>query len=106
MPAIFRGKNWILIDFTEFEQEYFSDEQFNICSNSIGMNFLTVNPELVFISHVQTRLKKIMEFYGIKAIGLENKYSVQLGGEIHCVTNDIHREDIHGFENVIDLPTS
>ena len=70
------------------------------------MNFLTVNPELVLISNVQTQLKKIMEFYGITAIGCENKYSVQLGGGVHCVTNDIHREDTHGFGNIIDSPTS
>lgn len=42
-----------------------------------------------------------MEFYGIKAIGLENKYAVQLGGGLHCVTNDIYREDVHGFGKIL-----
>lgn len=42
-----------------------------------------------------------MEFYGINAIPIKNKYSRALAGGNHCTTNDIHREDVHGFGRII-----
>lgn len=65
------------------------------------MNFLTLNPELLVISDKQSKLKEIMEFYGVKCLQLENKHSIQLGGGFHCVTNEINREDTYNFGQIL-----
>lgn len=68
------------------------------------MNFMVIDSENICISSYQKRLKQIMEFYGINAIPIVNKYSRALAGGNHCTTNDIHREDVHGFGRIIQKP--
>ena len=70
------------------------------------MNFLPIHPELIIISDVQKTLKKFMEFYGITPVPMSNKYTKALGGGLHCTTNDIHREDVHGFGKILSTPTA
>ena len=67
---------------------------------------MPINPELIIISDVQQTLKKNMEFYGITPVPMSNKYAMALGGGLHCTTNDIHREDVHGFGKILSTPTA
>jgi hypothetical protein len=62
---------------------------------------MVIDSENICISSNQKRLKQYMEFYGINAIPVENKYSRVLAGGNHCTTNDIYREDTHGFGKII-----
>ena len=101
MPAIFRGSNWAVIEVKEYDQEHF-DEQFDYVSDAIGLNFLMVNPELAIISDRQHMLKKTLEFYGIEVIMMKNKHTKQLAGGFHCSTNEINRQDVHGFGEVLE----
>lgn len=103
MPALFRGKNWAVIPNGKMEAEY-ADEQYQYISDSIGMNFLMVTPELAIISDRQTTLKKTLEFYGIKVLPLTNKHTKQMAGGFHCSTNEINREDVHGFSRILETP--
>ena len=70
------------------------------------MNFLSINPELIIISDVQKTLKNYMEFYGITPVPMNNKYAIALGGGFYCSTNEIHREDVHGFGKILSTPTA
>ena len=47
-----------------------------------------------------------MEFYGITPVPLNNKYAIALGGGFYCSTNEIHREDVHGFGKILSTPTA
>ena len=104
MPAIFRGDNWAVIDFTDFKEEH-TDPIYTGCSPSIAINFLVVNPHLAIISHRQTELKRVLEFYDIEVIPIEHKYAKALEGGVHCSSNDVYREDVHGFSKIIERPT-
>lgn len=49
MPAIFRGSNWAIIDFTDFKEEH-TDPIYPGCSPSIVINLLVVHPHLAIIT--------------------------------------------------------
>ena len=61
-------------------------------SNYIGLNFLTVNPNLVICDPKQIYLRKQLEKWGVETIGVELRHSRTLGGGHHCVTLDTVRE--------------
>ena len=69
--------------------------------DAIGLNLLMVNPNLAIMSDQQHKLKKTLEFYEIEVIMMRNKYTKTLAGGFHCSTNEINREDVHGFGKVI-----
>jgi N-dimethylarginine dimethylaminohydrolase len=61
-------------------------------SNYIGLNFLTVNPNLVICDPKQTYLRTQLEKWSVETIGVELRHSRTLGGGHHCVTLDTVRE--------------
>ncbi len=67
----------------------------------MGLNFFMVNSELAIVSDNQQEIKKTLEFYGVKVLPLPIKHACQFDGGFHCATNDINREDIHGFSKVL-----
>ena len=70
------------------------------------MNFMPIDSQNICISSNQKRLKEFMEFYGINPIPILNKYTRMLGGGNHCTTNDIYREDVHGFSKLFSKLTT
>jgi N-dimethylarginine dimethylaminohydrolase len=60
-------------------------------SKWMGMNILSVRPDLVIVDKHQGALIRLLERYQIEAIPLELRHARMLGGGFHCVTADIRR---------------
>lgn len=100
-PPIF--KKWDKIFFPGKEVidiESSLDNGISPCSKYIGLNLLSVNEELVIVDQNQTKLRKVIEEYGIETIGLPMRHSRTLGGGPHCVTLDLKRKgDLQNYFN-------
>ena len=103
IPAIFRGKNWAIISFEKHIQHNMHPD-YEYTSFHIGMNILTINPELAVVVDSAKHLIEILEFYGVTPLIVTNRQMCHLGGGCHCNTNDINREDVHGFAHVLTTP--
>ena len=64
----------------------------NICSRWIGMNLLSLGPDLVMVDKNQPELIKILEKNRINVIPLQLRHSRTLAGGFHCVTVDVRRK--------------
>lgn len=62
------------------------------CSPQIGLNFLSVNENLVICDVNQNHLRRELEKYDIESIGLEMRHARSLNGGFHCVTLDTKRK--------------
>ena len=62
-----------------------------ISSDSIGMNLLSINEDLVIVDENQTELIKTLLRYGIESIPMPMRHARTLGGGFHCVTLDLKR---------------
>ena len=84
--------------FDDWERIFFTDiistnsEDSGISSDSIGLNLLNINPNLVIVDENQKPLIKILEQYKIDSIPLSMKHARTLGGGFHCVTLDLKRK--------------
>ena len=58
----------------------------------IGLNFLSVNEELVICDSNQTHLRKELDKHGIETIGLQMRHARAMAGGFHCVTLDTKRK--------------
>lgn len=58
----------------------------------IGLNFLSVNENLVICDKNQTHLRKELDKHGIETIGLEMRHARSMSGGFHCVTLDTKRK--------------
>lgn len=61
------------------------------CSPYIGLNLLSVNPNLVIIDENQQELMKELQRWGIESIGLPIRQARTLSGGFHCATLDVKR---------------
>ena len=61
------------------------------CSKYIGLNFLSVNEQLVICDENQTELRRELGRWGIDTIGLSMRQARTLSGGFHCVTLDVRR---------------
>jgi len=89
--------------FEKWEKIYFPGDQIvdvgcslpngvTTTSPYIGLNFFSVNEELVICDKNQTNLRKTLDKYGIETIGLEMRHAKALAGGFHCVTLDTKRK--------------
>lgn len=62
------------------------------CSPYIGLNLLSVNPNLVIIDENQTYVMKELAKHGIESIGLPMRQARTLSGGFHCATLDVKRK--------------
>jgi N-dimethylarginine dimethylaminohydrolase len=62
------------------------------CSPWIGMNMLSVNPELVIIDQDQDILRRVLASHGIETIGLPQRQARTMSGGFHCQTLDVKRK--------------
>jgi len=58
----------------------------------IGLNFLSVNENLVICDIEQNELRKILGKHGVETIGVPMRQARTLGGGFHCATLDIKRK--------------
>lgn len=58
----------------------------------IGLNFMSVNENLVICDKNQVHLRRELEKHGIESIGLEMRHAKALAGGFHCVTLDTKRK--------------
>ncbi|TXI93186.1 MAG: hypothetical protein E6Q33_04425 [Neisseriales bacterium] len=66
MPAIFRGKNWAILEVFEVDAKNIGYEDFTSnCTEFIVMNFLSLSEDLILMDIDEKRLRKALEFYGI-----------------------------------------
>ena len=86
-PKIF--DKWDKIFFTDIVST--NSELSGISSDSIGMNLLSINPNLVIIDENQKPLIKILKEYKIESCPLPMRHARTLGGGFHCVTLDLRR---------------
>ena len=61
-------------------------------STAIGLNFLSVNPNLVICDIVQDELRRELAKHKIETIGLPMRHARTLSGGFHCVTLDVKRK--------------
>ena len=61
-------------------------------STAIGLNFLSVNENLVICDVVQDELRRVLGQHGIETIGLPMRHARTLSGGFHCVTLDVKRK--------------
>ena len=90
-PAIFKSWDKIWID-----ECYSPDRKTNLpwgASAWIGMNLLSVNPDLVIIDKKQKHIIEKLKKYNIDSIPLELRHDRLLAGGFHCVTLDLLRHD-------------
>ncbi|MGA1048133.1 MAG: inosamine-phosphate amidinotransferase 1, partial [Minisyncoccia bacterium] len=62
------------------------------CSDYIGLNFLSVNEELVICDVEQQELMKELDKWGIESIGLPMRQAKTMSGGFHCATLDVKRK--------------
>ena len=63
-----------------------------IGSDWIGMNLLSLSPNLVVVEKEQVPLIKLLERQGLDVIPLSLRHGRLLGGGFHCVTLDVRRK--------------
>ncbi|MBD0693852.1 inosamine-phosphate amidinotransferase 1 [Streptomyces sp. CBMA123] len=64
---------------------------FPVNSPWIGMNILSVRPDLVIADHRQPELIKLLEAKGIDVLPLSLSHARTFGGGFHCATLDVRR---------------
>lgn len=62
------------------------------CSPYIGLNFLSINENLVICDVEQNELRKILEKHKIETIGLPCRQARSMSGGFHCATLDVKRK--------------
>jgi len=92
-PSIF--KNWDKIWFTGDRlviPKANLDGEIAPCSKYIGLNFLSVNENLVICDIEQDELRRELDGHGIDTIGLPCRQSRTISGGFHCQTLDVKRK--------------
>lgn len=95
------NKEWYPPIFEKWDKIFFDDivdidcalpEGVTTTSPFIGLNFLSVNEQLVICDKNQEPLRKVLAQHGIETIGLEMRHAKSLAGGFHCVTLDTKRK--------------
>lgn len=66
--------------------------KYNLASETIYVNILTVKPNVVIISDAATETIKMLEKHKVECICVKYNYMRLFGGGIHCSTLDIRRK--------------
>lgn len=61
-------------------------------SQWVGMNLLMLDPQTAIVERTQLPLIGLLEAEGITVIPVPIRHARTLGGAVHCVTLDLHRE--------------
>jgi N-dimethylarginine dimethylaminohydrolase len=92
-PEIFKSWDKIWFGGDQLKvSEHYSPNGVSPCSTAIGLNFLSVNPNLVICDVIQDELRRELAKHKIETIGLPMRHSRTLSGGFHCVTLDVKRK--------------
>jgi N-dimethylarginine dimethylaminohydrolase len=92
-PAIFAKWDKIFFDdMAELGRVASHQRQLLPCSPYIGLNVLSLSPELVCVDRDETSLIKVLERHRITCIPLPMRHARLLSGGFHCATLDLVRE--------------
>lgn len=69
-----------------------NSDRVGISSNSIALNLLSINENLIMVDMNQIPLMRELKKYKIESIPLNMRHSRTLGGGFHCVTLDLKRK--------------
>ena len=58
----------------------------------IGLNLLSVDEKTIIVDNSQKELISELKKYGIESLDCKIRHARTLGGSLHCVTTDIHRD--------------
>ena len=95
------NENWYPPIFESWDKIWVTGDQLDVppantgvapCSPYIGLNFLSVNEELVIVDEKQEQLRKILSKYNIETIGLPMRQARSMSGGFHCATLDTKRK--------------
>lgn len=101
IPAIFRGKNWAVIEIDKVVDEKADFPERFLTSDKIGINFVALGPSLILMNKLQTKLIETFNFYGVETVPMAHTYARHIGGGFHCMSNDLVREDPSGFGKIL-----
>ena len=105
IPPIFRGKNWVVLEITkEHIIDFGTINGYEITSPKLAENFFMINSKLAVVDEKQTKIVKLLQFYGIECLESSNPYGREVGGGFHCMTNDWNRQEEKDFNKVLDDP--
>lgn len=65
IPAIFRGKNWAVIEIDKVTDEKVDYPERFLTSDKIGINFVALGPSLIMMNKLQTKLIEAFHLYGV-----------------------------------------
>ena len=89
LPECFRG--WTVFYVNHVVEQGF--HQYPYASKWIGLNMLSVSPDVVIVDRNQTAIIRELEQHGFVVIPLQLRHARTLGGGFHCVTLDLHRQN-------------
>jgi N-dimethylarginine dimethylaminohydrolase len=94
------NENWYPPIFKDWDKIWVTGDQLHVpaantgvapCSPYIGLNFLSVNENLVICDIEQNELRRILDKHGIETIGLPCRQARTMSGGFHCATLDVKR---------------
>jgi N-dimethylarginine dimethylaminohydrolase len=92
-PAIFAKWDKIFFDdMADLKAQPRPEDALAPCSPYIGLNVLSISPELVCVSRDETSLMRVLERHRITCIPLPMRHARVLSGGFHCATLDLLRE--------------
>jgi N-dimethylarginine dimethylaminohydrolase len=97
------NENWYPPIFKDWDKIWVTGDQLHVppanleggiapCSPYIGLNFLSVNEDLVIVDINQEELRRILSNHGIDTIGLPMRQARTMSGGFHCATLDVKRK--------------
>ena len=103
------NENWYPPIFKDWDKIWVTGDQLHVppanleggiapCSPYIGLNFLSVNEDLVIVDINQEELRRTLGNHGIDTIGLPMRQARTMSGGFHCATLDVKRKgDIQDY---------
>jgi N-dimethylarginine dimethylaminohydrolase len=95
------NENWYPPIFKDWDKIWVTGDQLHVpnantgvapCSPYIGLNFLSVNENLVICDIEQNELRRILDKHKIETIGLPCRQARTMSGGFHCATLDVKRK--------------
>lgn len=97
------SSDWYPPIFKDWDKIWFTGDRLSVpaanlkggvapCSPYIGLNFLSVNENLVICDIEQDELRRELGKYGIETIGLPCRQARTMSGGFHCSTLDVKRK--------------
>lgn len=87
---IFKG--WKFLHHIDLDNTKYNYDDIFLASNTIGVNVLVVNENLVIVNETEIETIKLLEKEKVNVIPIRFRHSRLFGGGIHCSTLDLKRK--------------